>query len=81
MENIHSSLDRFLFRYQYIRFRGGFFKGILRIYFKSQFLLHGDRYLYENNYLPITGYDETAGIQFVDRLMIKILFTKAELTV
>ena len=32
------------------------------------FLLN--RHLYENNYLPITGYDETAGIQFVDRLMI-----------
>ena len=28
-----------------------------------------NRHLYENNYLPITGYDETARIQFVYRLM------------
>ena len=34
------------------------------------FLPYGDRHLYENNYLPITGYDEIAGIQFVDRLML-----------
>ena len=38
-----------------------FLKGVIRIILKTlYFVLYEDHHLYENNYLPITGYDEMA---------------------
>ena len=60
MEHMHSS---------YINTRTVFNVSSKHFLKSRSFLLHRDRHLYEHNNHPITGYDETTGIQFVDWLM------------